>query len=348
MSNLVHTTSSTLTEVEFSRDQVEIIRNTICPGIKDNELSYCLEVAGRLGANPILKEVHFIFQNVQGGRKVMVQLGIDFYRRRAMETGRLLGKKIQVCDGDGNWYDVLPANAKLYAARCQLFVKGMDLPIERIAYWREFGEPNANNPIWRTKSIHMLTKVAESHAIRDMCAGQLGGTVTEDEVDAGDTVEVTQSKSPPAPRQSLPAPASAQAKPAQTEPAGKTPDQAKRDVLTAYIRDFVKRLDGNDAENTRKTVSRMSKPGPFSRKWPDFKEWSTDQLEELASVYEALESGEAEPEQPPTPAPADQDNADVIEAEVSEPEEHEALANEVFGPRKEAGVDADGKPAVPY
>ena len=109
MNALVHTSNSLTTDLEFSSDQVNIIKNVICPGIKDTELSYCLEVAGRLGANPILKEVHFIFQNVQGGRKVMVQLGIDFYRRRAMETGRLRGKEIEVCGEDGVWHDILPA-----------------------------------------------------------------------------------------------------------------------------------------------------------------------------------------------------------------------------------------------
>lgn len=345
MNALVHTSNSLTTDLEFSSDQVNIIKNVICPGIKDTELSYCLEVAGRLGANPILKEVHFIFQNVQGGRKVMVQLGIDFYRRRAMETGRLRGKEIEVCGEDGVWHDILPAGKKLYAARCTLYVEGMDIPIRRIAYWREFGEPNANNPIWRTKSIHMLTKVAESHAIRDMCAGQLGGTVTEDEVDAGDSVAVTQAKATPTPRPSLPAPTPAQ--PAQEQPPAPNPEEAKRKVLATTIRGCMKDVDQNDPERVRATVSSMANPGPYAQKWPAFDKWTTEQLEDLVRLYDDLADAREAAEQQ-----AEEEAQEAQEAEVSpsEPSQEQAedtsLADELGPARPETGDD--GKPKAPF
>lgn len=300
-SSLVYAPPSALTHLEFSKEQVGIIKSNFCAGFSESEFSYCMSAAASLGANPILKECYFLPQNYQDKsgkwhRRISIQIGIDFYRRRALETGRLRGIKISWGDPEGNWYDLLPANRPLYAAKCTLYVNGMDIPIERIAYWEEFGEAaKSSNPIWRSKSKHMLAKVAEAQAIRVLCAGQLGGTYTPDEMGVEDveaiTVQITPTPASKAqPQRELGAPSPVQH--AEPKPATKSPEKAKRGVLEVVIKEAFKNFettDGKvDAKKVRQTISCMSHPGPIARVWPDFPKWSISQLEELAGLYDEM------------------------------------------------------------
>lgn len=62
---VANTTSQAIVQSPFSaasltQEQMQIIKNQIAPGISDNDLMYCLEIAKQSQLNPIIKDIYFV------------------------------------------------------------------------------------------------------------------------------------------------------------------------------------------------------------------------------------------------------------------------------------------------
>jgi hypothetical protein len=82
---------------QWSRDEIELIKNTVAKGATDNELKLFLIVAKRSGLDPFSKQVHFVKRKAWNAAKKTydevgtIQTGIDGYRAIAERTGTLAG-----------------------------------------------------------------------------------------------------------------------------------------------------------------------------------------------------------------------------------------------------------------
>ena len=164
---------------EYSKDKVELLKNTVCRGANDDELQLFLHVCKRTGLDPFMKQIY----SISRGNQRTIQTGIDGLRLVAERTGRYTpGKEssfvydekgllvsatsyIKKMTHDGTWHDV--------SATC---------------FSSEYNP--GNNPIWKKMPHVMLAKCAEAAALRKACPAEMSGLYTTEEMVQAEVVEV--------------------------------------------------------------------------------------------------------------------------------------------------------------
>jgi len=152
---------------ELTREQVLVVKKTICDGYTDIELQLFLHQCQELKLNPLAREVY----TFKAGGKIVIGVGIDGFRKRANDTGCYLPGRPTEYDYDDK--------GKLMAAR--VFVKrlvgGEWHEVCEDAYYDEFkGKGN-----WQTMPRVMLSKCAEARALRRTFPRELGGLYVPEE-----------------------------------------------------------------------------------------------------------------------------------------------------------------------
>ena len=179
--------------ITFDREQVDILKSTICKGASDNELRLFLEVCKAKNMDPFSKQIYAIKRwDPDAQREVMTfQVGIDGFRAKADSTGLYEGQlPPQWCGPDGVWRDVWLSSDPPAAAKSTIFRKGFKEPMVSIALYREYvqvkkdGTPNS---VWRKSPANQLAKCAESLNFRKAFPEQLGGLYSDDEMGQADS-----------------------------------------------------------------------------------------------------------------------------------------------------------------
>src|SRR4051794_28785101 len=91
---------------QWSRDETDLIKNTVAKGASDNELKLFLIVAKRSGLDPFSKQIHFVKRKTWNStRKAYdevgtIQMGIDGFRAIAERSGSLAGIDDAIFDNE--------------------------------------------------------------------------------------------------------------------------------------------------------------------------------------------------------------------------------------------------------
>ena len=86
--------------LDFTRDQIELIKRTVAKGATDDELKLFLYQSKRTGLDPLSKQIHFVKRHNNKTEKDegSIQTGIDGYRVLAERTGVYAGNDNPIFD----------------------------------------------------------------------------------------------------------------------------------------------------------------------------------------------------------------------------------------------------------
>lgn len=171
----------------YTREQVELLKRTVCRGTTDDEFALFVQVASRTGLDPFARQIHAVKRwDSRENREVMaIQTGIDGYRVVAQRSGAFGGSddfEYGPEDPDGH-----PAWARATVYR---IIGGQRVAITRTARWPEFAatyydrksQQHKLTPLWARMPYLMLGKCAESQALRAAFPAELSGVYTHEEM----------------------------------------------------------------------------------------------------------------------------------------------------------------------
>lgn len=160
-------------KIEFSKDQIDLVKRQIAPNATDTELKLFLYQAQRTGLDPLNRQIYCIHR----GGKMTVQTSIDGFRVIAERSGDYGGQDEPLFNEvDGK---VISCKVTVYR-----FKGDIRYPASvGVAYMAEY---NAGGPMWVKMPHTMLSKCAEAVALRKAYPQDLSGLYTNDEMNQAD------------------------------------------------------------------------------------------------------------------------------------------------------------------
>jgi phage recombination protein Bet len=185
-------------ERHFSSKQIEILKNSICKGVSNEEFEIFLMACTKTQLDPFMRQIYAVKRKSKKpdgswGETMTIQTGIDGYRLIAERTGcyapgpeptyvmdtsgnlTSATAYIKKQTRDGTWHTV-SASAFL-DEYCQTFVD------------RQTGEKKPTG-MWVNMQRTMLAKCAEAQALRKAFPAEMSGVYTKEEMAQADPVDV--------------------------------------------------------------------------------------------------------------------------------------------------------------
>lgn len=166
--------------LDFTPEQVALIKSQIAPKATDDELKLFLYQARRTGLDPLARQIYAIHRwSGMHKREVMnIQTSIDGFRVIAERSGDYAGQDEPVFIHDDK---ELYCKVTVYRFRGELRYPAA----VGVAYWSEY---NAGGPMWGKMPHTMLSKCAEAVALRKAYPQDLSGLYTSEEMSQADNV----------------------------------------------------------------------------------------------------------------------------------------------------------------
>lgn len=163
-------------EIDFTQDQIDLIKRQIAPKANENELKLFLYQCKRTGLDPLARQIYCI---PIGGR-MTIQTSIDGFRVVAERSGQYAGQSEPEFTEDekGN---IICCKVRVFkfSPNGQRYEASVG-----VAYWSEYAQ---NSPMWNKMKHTMLSKCAEALALRKAFPQDLSGLYTTDEMQQAGT-----------------------------------------------------------------------------------------------------------------------------------------------------------------
>jgi phage recombination protein Bet len=173
---MMETNTLAVHEQSYGSQQVALIKETVCKGASDLELSFFLSVARRTGLDPIARQIYSVPRK---GTRV-IQVAIDGYRLIAQRTGEYAGNDEPLFDTEEG------KNPNIARVTVWRLINGEPRSFTGIARWGEFKPPPGQDDMWNKMPWHMLAMAAERQALRKAFPQELAGIEASDDPHADD------------------------------------------------------------------------------------------------------------------------------------------------------------------
>lgn len=198
--SVVNENESRVAHTNFTPKQIEILKNSMCKGVSDEEFEVFLMACTKTQLDPFMKQIYAVprkFRKPDGsyGNSITIQTGIDGYRLIAERTeryapgpeptyvhddkGNLISATayIKKQTKDGTWHTV---SASAY----------LDEYMQTFAD-RQTGEKKPTG-LWINMPKTMLAKCAEAQALRKAFPAEMSGVYTKEEMQQAEIEVVNQ------------------------------------------------------------------------------------------------------------------------------------------------------------
>lgn len=177
MGDLIRAKQNQMTELhDYTGEQVDLIKQTICKGATNDELKLFLYVCKKTGLDPFTKQIFSVarYNNQTGKYDRSVQTGIDGYRLIAERTGKYAGNDDPVFDDEEN-----PKKATVTVYKV---IGDQRCPFTASARWSQYYPGDKQGFMWKKMPHVMLGKCAEALALRKAFPAELSGLYTQEEM----------------------------------------------------------------------------------------------------------------------------------------------------------------------
>jgi phage recombination protein Bet len=172
--------------LEFSEEQVQLLRDGYAPGATPIEFRMLLEVARLRRLNPFLKQIHFVKRRSKDRNDNWVetwtsQVSIDGLRAIAQRTGLYDGQDEPTFERD--------KDGLILSARVAVYRKDWSRAAVGVARWEEYVQTTRDGKptkFWDTMPHVMIAKCAEALALRKAFPEDCGDLYTDEEMQQAD------------------------------------------------------------------------------------------------------------------------------------------------------------------